>query len=229
MAKFEMGAIVNDISGTIDGTTYSKNKYSNYMKGHRSPTNKQTNTQLQVRADLTNISKLWQTLTDAERKAWDNFALANEKTSIFGKMVSITGFNAFVKLNMNLAAVGVAYISNPPLNTDVVGLSNLVSLTATASTQVISLVFTATPTDVTTSLLIKASNPLSAGKAGAGMGLRVIKFTAGAATSPISLGTVYTSVIGSFQVGQKIFIEVTPINNVTGVKGGIMKISTIAV
>jgi len=109
MAKIQYTAIVNDIAGSIRGTTFSRNANGSYIKGKSNPTNPKSPDQMAVRGQLASVSRAWKELTDGQRKGFiDKAATEWTYSDALGQSKQYTGFQLFMKLNQQLATIGQA-------------------------------------------------------------------------------------------------------------------------
>lgn len=99
MAKVKFGQGVAKIMGTVGGTIFSQNKGGNYMKNYNIPTNPQTAKQLAVRANWTQITGLWSTLSQSQRDAWTALASTVPYENSVGDIYYLSGKNFFQKVN----------------------------------------------------------------------------------------------------------------------------------
>ncbi len=122
------------------------------------------------------------------------------------------------RLNRNLHDIGVSPITSCPLPTavpTVVGLSAV----ADFSSQSLVISFTGT-TDANVVHKVFASPGLSAGINSAGTRLRMIGTIPGATAATSTQTTEYIAKFGAVPaVGTKIFIEITPVDDSTGIAG----------
>lgn len=114
MALIKLTAIVDNISGKLNGTVFSKNKGGHYMRSKSMPSNPKTSFQTAVRARFGAIAQLWGALTEAQRDAWRAMASEFPYTNRLGDTKILSGFALHQKLNTNLTIVGQPAISNPP-------------------------------------------------------------------------------------------------------------------
>jgi hypothetical protein len=135
MAKINFGGLAQDVRGSQNGLTYSRNAGGAYVRTKVSPVQPRSPRQLIVRASFALNSKAWSgTLTAAERTAWTAFAAANPITDVFGNAITINGLAMFNKLNQVLANLGIAMILTPPASLAVPALAAGVSLAAVHTT-----------------------------------------------------------------------------------------------
>lgn len=113
--KVKFGMIVTEGRGKLGGHVFSKNRSGAIVRTKVTPINGKTNAQMSARGLLTTFSQNWAGLTQAQRDAWNGAVDSFKKTNIFGDQYKPTGKNLYTKLNINLALIGLAAISKPPL------------------------------------------------------------------------------------------------------------------
>lgn len=115
MALIKLTAIVDQISGKLNGTVFARNKGGAYMRSKSKPSNPQTTAQMGVRAAFGAIASAWRGLPQNARNAWNeataNFPYQNK----LGDSRILSGFALHQKLNRNLQLIGLPMISTPPL------------------------------------------------------------------------------------------------------------------
>jgi hypothetical protein len=114
MAKLQLGALAQSVSGSIAGNTFARNKGGAYVRTKASPTQPQTARQVEVRAIFTQVSQAWRNLTDAQRTAWINWADANPVIDVFGQSLKLNGIAAFQRMNAFLLTCGLTMLSDAP-------------------------------------------------------------------------------------------------------------------
>jgi hypothetical protein len=109
MAKIKTSALITDISGTIGGSTLKRNRGGLFVKNTTTPRRPRTEPQQFNRMMAAELSGRWQGLDGFKQEMWTRFAgLVNPQMS---------GFNAFMGLNMNLLKARYAslvLITSPP-------------------------------------------------------------------------------------------------------------------
>lgn len=114
MAKIKLSAIgITNISGKSGGSVFAHNKNGNYVRRLGIATQPQTAKQTLVRSIFGVISRMWGSLTQAQRDAWKNWGAENPKTDQFGDSRPLTGRQAFISANSNLQTIGVSPLSSP--------------------------------------------------------------------------------------------------------------------
>lgn len=228
MAKIKLSAIVSEMRGKLNGSVFSKNRGGAYIRTKVTPVNPQTLAQGLVRATLTNLSQAWRSLTEAQRLAWNGAVSSFTGTDIFGDVKTPSGINLYNKLNLNLAAIGVAPINTPPLAVSV-GYFDSLDLAADASADTIAASFTTIGESAGQTVIVEATPCLSPGKNFVKSEYRTIGTFAGDATSAQALGAMYVAKFGAMTAGQKLFVRLKFVDNTTGVAGQYTAASTIVV
>jgi len=216
MAKVKFTAFMADARGKLNGTVFSKNRGGAYTRTKVTPSNPQTSFQTVVRQRLAAFSAGFRALTAAQILAWNNAVSDFLGTNVFGDTVTPTGLQLYVKLNSNLAAIGVAPIANPPSPTALSPLTaTIASLTAAA--------FTASLGSITTDeqYVIEATSPVSPGRLFLKNEFRVITTVAGtgAAIPAQNIFAAYSAKFGAPVVGQRVGLRVKVIHETTGQSG----------
>ena len=100
MALVKYGAGVVQASGSIGGTTFSRNRFGNYMRAKTKPVNPASAGQGEVRTSMSFLVEAWNaTLTAAQRIAWNSYGSAVAMKNRLGETIYLTGFNHFIRAN----------------------------------------------------------------------------------------------------------------------------------
>lgn len=189
-------------SGSIAGSTSSRNRFGQYRRTRAIPVNPNSGPQATVRARLSANASTWRTLTDAQRAGWNDLALSFTRTNSLGQTYNMTGFQAYCLVNgNNLAAGNAAVATAPVLSTPAAMLTCVITLTAIA----FSLAYTVTPLPAGARLFTYVSPQRSAGRAFEG-DFRLLAVSAAAAASPANILAAYTAKFGVPVVGNRIFV-----------------------
>lgn len=76
--------------------------------------NPQTDDQVKVRAYFSNATKNWDTLTDTQRKAWEDYAKTYFNTGPNGEVIETNGVSMYAKANSIRQILGLTMISAAP-------------------------------------------------------------------------------------------------------------------
>lgn len=102
MANVSYGDIVVELKGKSSGRVYQKTKMGTVQRKLVKPVNRQSALQQNGRLAIGRLSKMWSTITAAERAAWNSAAIA-----------PIDGFKSFIKKNYNLARYNHPITTSP--------------------------------------------------------------------------------------------------------------------
>lgn len=190
-------------SGSIAGTTSSRNRFGQYRRTRAIPVNPASTFQGVVRARMSANAAAWRALTDAQRSGWRDLGLSMNRTDSLGQSYNLTGFQAYCSVNNNLDAMGNAAVSDAPvLSTPDALLTTTLTLTSAS----FSIAYTPTPLPAGAKLFVFASPQRSAGRSFEG-DYRLIFVSAAAAASPANVLAAYTSRFGAPVTGNKIFVS----------------------
>lgn len=121
MALVKYGGGITDIRGAIGGQVHTKNRFGSIIRQNTKPVNPKTARQVVARAIMTVVVAAWNdTLSSAQRAAWETYANAIAWVNRLGETVELTGFNHFVRCNTaalqsnySLQAAGPVVLSLP--------------------------------------------------------------------------------------------------------------------
>lgn len=115
MAVVKYGGGITQISGSIAGTVFARNRYGNYTRPRTKPVNPNSTLQAQVREALSALAVMWSaTLTAAKRSAWNTYAAAVAMKNRLGETIYLTGFNHFIRSNVILSDKGLTVVTDGP-------------------------------------------------------------------------------------------------------------------
>lgn len=219
MAKIRLGDNITDLSGSTGGTTYSKNRGGHYRKNKPMPINPNSSFQIAVRSSFGTLSQAWRSLTDAQRAAWNAMAPQYPYLDVFGVARTPSGFQLYKTLNGNLDSVGATRITTPLPPAAVTAVTFTVS--AYDDTTGPTAAFTATPLAATTSLLIEATSPYSAGISNVSNKYRIVKVWPTTTTSAVMAAAIAANLVTKFgssvgMVGSKVSFRISTVNTATG-------------
>jgi hypothetical protein len=223
--KTKFGSIIVAGSGKIGGHVASRNRSGSYLRTKVTPVNPNTSFQSAVRALLTALSQSWKSLSDIQRQAWNNAVASFARTDIFGDLKNPTGFNLYQRLNNNLAQIGVAAISVPPLPSDV---PSVLIGAVTANDSGVVTVATAGAVPAGTAMLVWCTAGVSAGVSFVKSEYRSLKSFAAAAASPHAVSAEYQARFGVPAAGTRVFAKIEFVNIVTGQKSQSQSASVIS-
>lgn len=226
--KTKFGAIIVDGRGKIGGHVASKNRSGNYLRTKVTPVNKRSPSQLAVRNRFTQFAQGWKALTEEQRTAWKAAVGDFSKTDIFGDIKNPSGANLYQRLNNTLAQVGTAALTNPPTPASV-GNVVLASFIADVSDHTMLLTFAPT-VPANTVVIVRATPPISAGRASSKNDFRVVTTLAAAKLTGEDISVAYIAKFGTIApAGAKIYVQFQSVNLTTGQTGSVSQASAVIV
>jgi len=120
MARIKLGALAQDVRGSLNGTTFSRNRGGAYVRTKVSPVQPVSAFSANSRQSFKIMSTTWATLlTAGERGAWIAFALTHPFINVFGDSLIVSGIAMFQGLNKRLQQLGFATFADPPASISV--------------------------------------------------------------------------------------------------------------
>ena len=216
MSKIKWGALVVDGRGKLGGHVLTKTRSGATIRTKVTPVNPQTAAQAAARSRLGGNSQAWKTLSEADRRGWNEAAQQSAKTNVFGDQYFPTGKNLFTGLNSNLMLIGLPQLESAP---ELVSVPVITELTVTIVKAPFSLTITGSfEGDLPqASVVVEATTPLSAGVFNPSGKFRFIKFDDAADLGTgINLAAEYLDKFGAPAVGKKIFFRAYAVSKDTG-------------
>lgn len=101
--------------GSVNGTVYSRNRGGAIARNRTVPVNPGSELQAIVRAAVGSLSARWRdTLTSAQRAAWDNYALNTPRTNKVGDPINVGGLGMYIRGNVPRIQGGLAIVDDGP-------------------------------------------------------------------------------------------------------------------
>lgn len=204
-------AILATLSGKLGGIVASHNRGGQYLRKLATPTNPGTPEQEFIRTTMADLSNRWaNTLTQVQRDAWDNYALAVPLPGVNGGSNNVGGVGMFNRSNIPRLQAGLTRVNDAPTVNDLGSFTAITVASATASNEHVAIAFDNTDAwanEAGAAMLVYVSRPQNPS----------INFFKGpyqlagtilgnAMTPPTSPGVVTSPF--PFAVGQKIFVRV---------------------
>lgn len=211
MALIKLGALVSNISGSIGGTTFARNRGGAYIRNRTIPLNPQTPRQVAVRQIFGSLSNLWSTTVSAvQRTAWELYASNVPLTNSLGEDRNVSGINMYSRGNaLLLDTGGVREDDGPIIFTKGPSFTPTITLDAATDTLTVTdLGGYAPSTDGAIGLLISQGKPQQPG-----VSFYKAPFQKVSGTQETDLLTLPTAVPLAFPIaaGQAVFIRTTQV------------------
>jgi hypothetical protein len=205
MGRIVYSALVENIRGSIGGTTFQKNAYGYTVKKKPNIIRPASTLQNNAKARLTRAVKAWRQITATERSNWDSWASANPQYAKHNPSSQLSGYAAFVKYNSLHAFIASGLVTDPyfvvpaddtgvPTVANSAGTLNLLLNSSTADGDWLFLVYLSRLTTDTQNFI--------------GTKTRFMAISANDETSAINITSAYSSVFGSIpSTGSKVAMD----------------------
>jgi hypothetical protein len=100
MARITYTAVVDNIRGSINGTTFQKNAYGYTIKSKPNMVNPWTQNQKIMQIAFSQAVKAWKIATDVQRANWETWASTNPQYAKHNPSAMLSGFACFTKWTM---------------------------------------------------------------------------------------------------------------------------------
>lgn len=142
MALIKYGGGIVQMSGSIAGNTYARNRYGNYARARTVPTNPNTARQQLVRATIATLTVRWAaTLTAVQRTAWNLYGSSVVMKNKLGEAVYLTGFNHYIRSNTIANMVPYPLVDDAPVVFELPAQDPTFAVTASEATQILTLAY----------------------------------------------------------------------------------------
>jgi len=142
MALVKYGGGIIGMSGSIAGNTHARNRFGNYVRARTKPVNPKTANQVLVRAIMANLTTRWsQTLSAAQRAAWNLYGSSVSMKNKLGEAVFLTGFNHYIRSNHWFARMGRTLVDDGPTTFELPAMDPTMSIAISEATQQVTMTF----------------------------------------------------------------------------------------
>lgn len=230
MARFSYSGVAitggtGRLNSSLGGSVLMKN---GVVRNYVTPTNPQTEDQIEYRALFAFLTQSWEDLTEGERTEWENARSEN------GRQVqdpftgtsrpASSGKALFISVNTNMAIAGnttnaPAVLAQSPPSLEPLEVVSISSVVVDASAGTVALTYTGALTNM--AIVSRMTKPVSAGN----MRLTSVKsdlrtLPASGAVSPQALGGAYVAKFGAITEdgGRKVFYFMEGINPLDGTR-----------
>jgi hypothetical protein len=142
MALILLGGGVASASGSLGGTTFSRNRGGPYMRTRAIPVNPATSYQQAARQYVADLTSKWlSVLTAVQRAAWDTYAANVELPGPLGNPRNVGGIAMYVRSNVPRLVAGMPRVDAAPTVFNLGDYTAPGPLSASEATQQISVAF----------------------------------------------------------------------------------------
>lgn len=220
MAIIIPGVAVSQVSGRVGGTIFSRNRGGAYMRNGSIPATVTTPFAQFIKAVIAAQSQAWAGLDESEREQWVEWAAQNPVINRLGQSRTLSGHQAFVKINARLASAGFTALDSPPLGAApapfVPG-----TITASAGPSVATVAYKPTPAPTGVAVQCFAYLANSPGVRYVKNRLALVTTSAAAAASPLDIAEDVETRFGALQAGQTLHIALRALDSTSGLVSGV--------
>lgn len=144
MALVKYGGGIVQMTGSIAGTTFARNRSGNYARARTTPVNPSSAPQEKIRAVIAYLTDRWlETVTPAQRSAWGDYASAVAMKNRLGESINLSGFNHYIRSNSGLLYADQAIVDAAPTTMSIPDQDPTLACAASEATQQLSVTFDA--------------------------------------------------------------------------------------
>lgn len=115
MALVKYGGGIIQMSGSLAGNTFARNRYGNYVRARTKPVNPNTSRQGTIKSAMSALVEAWNDeLNDTQRTAWNLYGSSVAMTNKLGESIKLSGFNHYVRGNSVRLFTGASRIDAGP-------------------------------------------------------------------------------------------------------------------
>jgi len=146
-----------EIRGSVNGITYARNRHGAYARSRVVPVNTNTARQVGIRSTMNTLQAAWRdTLTSAQRLAWNNFADGTPVLNKLGFSTKLTGINWYIAVNSLRLNAGQARDDSAPVTN---GLAAFPTITLSGTTVIGLNIATVSPALAASEILQALTSP----------------------------------------------------------------------
>jgi len=114
-ALVKYGGGITQMSGSIAGNTFARNRFGNYVRARTKPVNPRSTAQEKIRSVMAYLAERWHAdLVASNRTAWANYAAAVAMKNKLGETIHLSGFNHFIRSNSDRLYSGESVLDGGP-------------------------------------------------------------------------------------------------------------------
>lgn len=191
-------------SGSVNGTTSSRNRFGQYVRTRATPVNPNTGAQTAKRDVFAQCAQLWRTLTSVQQAAWSYFAQAHPRLDSLGQTIVLTGAQMYSAINCQLMGLTGVTVDEPPSAGPLA--APVLTIDDDSIAAPISLAYTPTPTGAGLTMVLFCSPPQTRGRSFCG-DFRILTTVAPATASPVEILDALEAKWGTVNIFQRFFLR----------------------
>lgn len=209
------GIAVSQMSGSMGGTTASRNKGGQYFRDRAIPTTATSPAAINAKARLAQASASWGSLTDTQRDSWTRYGTIKPTINALGMPKILTGIAIYNSIYTRMNLAGDTPLTAPPIGSDPNALATATS-TFDVGAGTTLLAFTPTPVGAANRLWLEAAVVDSPGINYVENLKRFVVATALNQATAYDWEAVVEAVFGPLSAGQKVVLYPMVYSSTTG-------------
>lgn len=206
MARIKYSALIENIRGSIAGTTFQSNKYGFTIKAKPRMTKPNSPTQNRQKAYLSTAVKAWRELTQSVRDSWDTWSSTYPSYAKNNPAAQLSGYAVYTRQQVYRLMIGSAVYTSAPSFT--LADDDTIGIALELSSGVLTLEMTSVTDDEAWDMLIFMSRPLSSAQMFTGTKTRLMNKFISNITQSADYTDEYESVFGILpSVGDRIVVD----------------------
>lgn len=143
MTLIRYGGGIVQMSGSIAGNTHARNRFGNYTRARTKPVNPRSARQMGARILMMMLAEQWREspMTDAIRLAWQTYANSVNWQNKLGEVVTLTGFNMFIRGNAAGITAGGSLVTAAPTDLGLPGADPTIAVSGSEASAKLSVTF----------------------------------------------------------------------------------------
>lgn len=204
------GSLTSQISGSVEGTTFTRGRSGTVMRARTIPTDPRTTRQQVTRANMASGATAWAALTAVQRAAWNLYGLSTPVLNRLGDPIRLSGIAQYLRQYTVAKLIGDTPVSDGPTTFNLGPAPQFdpdsPPTVSVASGIVIPIINVATWLPTGATAVVKMGRPQGAGRSYFSGPWRYAFNTPGTATPPTTLsGAVPFAVTAN----QRVWLEVS--------------------
>ncbi len=234
MALIKLGALAQDVRGSLNGTTFSRNTSGAYVRTKVSPVQPITEANTAAKLYFKTLSQMWSSILTAENRAdWNAFAAVHPVVNVFGDSIILSGIAFFQLANRRLLQIGFDPLISPPPTWDTTNPGTLAVVAEVTGTAISTLtITTGTSPETNESLYVFGTPPILGARSVQQNDLRLVSGLGDTIQSGVDFSARYVARFAplTWAVGDRFAMTVQILNSVTGATGTpvLVQVTTVA-
>ncbi len=142
-ALVRYGGGIVQMSGSIAGNTFARNRFGNYMRSRTKPVNPKSPRQIAARLNIMFLAEQWREspMTDVIRAAWETYADSVNWQNKLGETIKLTGYQHFIRSNSAYITAGGSLVTAGPTDLGLPPGDPAIAVTGSEATNLLSVAF----------------------------------------------------------------------------------------